>query len=152
MENTDKKPTDDEFINFMMKVMDFKDASIVSLKQLHHGAEVYIIRSVELGGGYTGYRLDKAKFIEYHHDLDAIELEDIKGNYIGHVPLSAEGHPVFTINKFTGEPDPLERIFISYYEAMKYMHQIKYICDVNEEHYLLGLFQGIKGYKKKYDQ
>ncbi len=148
MDEKQPKPNEEEFISFMMKVLDFKEASIASLKETPHGTDIYLIRSIALGGGYTGYKLEKCRFITFHEDMNAVELEDLQGTYIGHVPLDKEGHPAFTINKFTGKHDPLERLFLSYYEAMKYMHQIKYVCDVKEEDYLLGVLQGIKKYDK----
>lgn len=138
-----KNPIDDNFVSFMLKCSDFNNLEFINFKNLAHRTELYVVQASSSEKGFSSYSLRKYLFLELNEKEKYIELEDGKGNYAGQIPFADNGNPTFSLNKLTGSPDAFEKTFLDYISAQRYMQNLKYICDVLEDAYLLKLLQQI---------
>ena len=143
MINHQTTPLENAYVNFLFKCVDFNNLEFFDFKDMSHRTELFVVQSVSSERGFNSYALKKYLFLEWNEKEKYIELEDGKGNYAGQIPFGDNGCPTFSLNKITGSPDAFEKTFLNYISAQRYMHNLKYICDVLEDAYLLKLLQQI---------
>ena len=137
--------SDKEFNKFLSSTIHHKDISGVDFGKLEPLTNLLVIQGVEIGAGFSGYTIKEYKLLNYDPKNGLVQLEDLENRQLIELKLSSIGLPIYSINKFTGMPDLFEKTFLTLKDASEYMLNLKYICEIGEESFLLRALQNLRG-------
>jgi hypothetical protein len=134
MVSPNEKETTEKFINFMMLSLYQGDITKLSICRLPLRSDIYCVHIIPSSiPGMINYGIRMYKLIEINSEKNFVELEDSKGNYFGKVQFDKNGKLTFFKNEETQLSDILEKTFLTYKEALKYITNLKFVFTLNND-------------------